>query len=162
MLAAAVAIAAGLAMLGVVAYSYVADDPGSSTVASGDSVDDPSTIGHLDPLAPGGGKIGKLRTKDAAPRSDVFDSEYGRKGRHTVTVEVTGVGRYRATWRDGHVESGNTRGTYTKTRTVNGGLPLAAVTIQAASRLTCTITIDGEKKSSETVAKSYGITWCIG
>lgn len=162
-----VAIALGLVILGVGTYEYLGNRPKESVYGSQTiTVDGDAPTGAVDPVDDGGGALGKLRTdtSTAAPKPSVFDNEYGPRGPHTVTISVSGTrAGYAAQWRDGHKVTGTTSGTWSVTRTVTGGLPLGEVTIQGikSASASCTITIDGEEKVSESITKAWGVTWCV-
>ncbi|HSI27149.1 MAG TPA: hypothetical protein VK948_07035 [Aeromicrobium sp.] len=163
-----VAILLGLVIVGAALYEVFGNRQEDSVYQSATiEADNAARTGTIQPIDPGGSKVGKLRTDDGAPaRSSVFANEYGARGTHEVTVSVSGgrVG-YDAQWRDGKQKArGTTTGTWSRTRTLKGGFPLAQVTIQgiASARASCTITVDGIEKSSEAITKAWGVTWCIG
>jgi hypothetical protein len=163
-IAALVAIALGLLLVGGVLYSVLAEDPESPVFR-----DEPGevTVGRLDPIDPGGSKGGKLRTATDVPKAEqkwlVYETEYGGRGEHEVTIAVRGSQfGFSATWRDKHEEEGAAEGGWSKTRTVKGGSPLAAVTIYSFSgSASCTITVDGIETDSTSVGPG-GFDWCLG
>lgn len=161
------AILLGLLIVGAALYEVFGNRQEDSVYQSATiDADTASRTGTINPIDPGGSKAGKLRTYDEATTSSrVFANEYGDRGTHEVTVSVSGgrVG-YAAQWRDGPKARGTTTGTWSRTRTVKGGFPLAQVTIQGimSASASCTITIDGIEKSSEAITKTWGVTWCVG
>ena len=165
-----IAIGLGLMILGAALYEVFGNRQEDSVYRSATiDADRAARTGAIAPIDPGGSKVGKLRTDDgttAGGPPSVFANEYGDRGTHEVTVSVTGgrVG-YAVQWRDGEQKArGTTTGTWSRTRTLKGGFPLAQVTIQgiASASASCTITIDGIEKSSEAITKAWGVTWCIG
>jgi hypothetical protein len=165
-----VAILLGLVIVGAALYEVFGNRQEDSVYQSATiDADNAARTGTIKPIDPGGSPVGKLRTDDGTTgggTSSVFANEYGDRGTHEVTISVTGgrVG-YAAQWRDGKQKArGTTNGTWTRTRTIKGGFPLAQVTIQGimSARASCTITVDGIEKSSEAITKTWGVTWCIG
>lgn len=162
-----VAILLGLVIVGAALYEVFGSHQEDSVYQSATiDADTASGTGTINPIDPGGSKIGKLRTDDeSTTSSSVFANEYGDRGTHEVTVSVSGgrVG-YAAQWRSGPKARGTTTGTWSRTRMVKGGFPLAQVTIQGimSASASCTITIDGIEKSSEAITKEWGVTWCVG
>lgn len=166
-IAGVVAILLGLVIIGAALYEVFGNQPEES-VFGAETIEAESDTrpGSIDPLDPGGSKVGTLRNdEEPAGPGNIFGTQYGDRGEHEVTVTVSGgrVG-YSAQWRDGHRERGATTGTWSRTRTLKGGFPLAQVTIQGvmSASATCTITIDGIEKATESITKTWGVTWCIG
>jgi hypothetical protein len=108
---------------------------------------------------------GKVKAPEAVAgfSGDVFDTEYGDRGSHKVTVSIrsSGIAGYSITWRDGKKEQGTTGG-LTRTRTITGGFPLAQVGIQGLGVATCTITVDGAQKATKSTSRKYAIAICNG
>jgi hypothetical protein len=158
-LAALASILLGSMIVTGVVYSLLRENP-DSTLYRGDGQDD-ATVGRIDPLPAGGGKLGKGRGANVADARDHFNSKYGDRGEHEVTVRLSGRGRFQLEWRDNRdSEAGVIRGA-TTTRTVKGGFPLALVVIQGAPSATCTISVDGIEKTSEN-ATNYEVKVCYG
>jgi hypothetical protein len=135
----------------------------------------PVATGPIAPIDPNAGvskNVGKKTDGDKALRSmpgfskDPFATEYGERGKHEVTVTITtnGGSAYLLTWRGGKSERGSAKG-LTRTRTIYGGLPVVQVIGQAispASRITCTITVDGVKKVTQTTTGTWSVVTCLG
>jgi len=97
--------------------------------------------------------------------ADIFGTEYGERGTHTVKITIKGNGPagYTIKWRDGKSEQGTTAG-LTRERTITGGFPLTQVAVQGigASTVTCTVDIDGAEKSTKTTERKFAIQFCTG
>jgi len=101
-----------------------------------------------------------------AAKDDVFASEYGDRGKHEVTVTISANGRsaYLISWRGGKSEKGITA-SLSRTRTIVGGSPTVQVLGQAAapaSRITCSITVDGVKKVNQVASGTWSVVSCLG
>lgn len=153
--AASVVVILGLALVSVAAFSSnivtatLPEAPESAT--EGDAAAPP-----LDPNADNG----PLREIDVdAP--NVFATEFGRRGKHEVTVSMGGQGYYQVHWRGGKIEKG--AGQYNRTRTVTGGFPLVLIAVNGLGRTaSCTITIDGVEKDQQTTSTEAPIVLCQG
>ena len=105
-----------------------------------------------------------IADRKAALNANIFDTEYGDRGKHkvVVTIKAGGVSGYTLKWRDGKSEQGTTAG-LTRERTITGGFPLDQVAVQGMqATATCTITVDGAEKVHQTASKRYGIAFCTG
>ena len=108
----------------------------------------------------------KALEDQARAKTDFFATEYGDRGKHEVTVTVNAGSRssFLIHWRDGKSEKG-AAASLTRTRTITGGFPVAYVLGQAvppATRVTCTITIDGVQKVTQTTTGGWSIVSCLG
>lgn len=104
--------------------------------------------------------------KVASSGKNVFATEYGDRGKHEVEVTVSAgsSSAYLINWRGGKTEKGASAN-LTRTRTITGGSPLAHVVAQVippATRVTCTITIDGVQKVSQSTTGSWSLVSCLG
>jgi len=152
-----VTVILGLLLVTVAGYSLVRDDPKTSTAAESAGVQDPK-VGQVDPVDPGGSSLGPVSRSDAPPENDVFAKEYGDRGKHKVTLTIRGT-YYKVEWRDGQKDQG--RGGMTNTRTLNGGFPIVgAFVVGQGSRASCTVSVDGVEKTSESATKVPGAVWC--
>lgn len=159
-LAALASILLGSLIVTGVGYSFLRENP-DSTLYRGDGQDD-ATVGRIDPLPAGGGKLGKGRQANVADARDHFDTKYGDRGEHEVTVRINGRGLFQLEWRDNRdSEADVLRGGSTTTRTLKGGFPLSLVVIQGTPSISCTIVVDGIEKSSET-STNYEVKACFG
>lgn len=100
-----------------------------------------------------------------------FADSYGKSSRRKVEIQVTGNGAVNiaVTYRDGkkpdyRVVNGN----YTVARTFKGKYPMAAVAAEipknaqnAASRATCSITIDGVEVTKQTTTRANTAAFCV-
>jgi hypothetical protein len=165
--AALLAIFVGLALIAFAALGSKGSLPGTLKAAP----DLPAATGAIPPLETDTGVTSRRKglTNDQKPTlgvtSDIFDSEYGDRGEHEVSVSISasGTAGYLIKWRDGKSEKGTTSG-LTRARTVRGGFPLAQIGVQGlpAAHVTCTITVDGVQKASKSSQKKYGIALCTG
>jgi hypothetical protein len=153
-IAASIVIILGLALVSVAAFSsdiVTATLPEAPTNAS-----EGSAVAPLDPNADNG----PIRKIDVdAP--EIFGTEFGKRGKHKVTVSMGGQGYYQVHWRGGKVEDG--AGTYNRTKTVEGGFPLVLITVNGLGRsASCTITIDGVEKDTQSTSAKTPIIYCEG
>jgi len=135
----------------------------------------PVASGTIAPIQPDTGvrkNTGKKTEGDKAledqarAKADVFASEYGDRGEHKVTVTISSGSRsaYVIDWRGGKSEKG-AAASLNRTRTITGGFPIVHVLAQAvppASRVTCSISIDGAKKTTQSITGSWSVVSCLG
>jgi hypothetical protein len=115
--------------------------------------------GAVAPLDPNADNGPARNTTLNAP--NVFGTEFGRRGNHVVTVRMSGTAYYQVRWRHGKVEDGF--GTYSRTKTVRGGFPLALIAVNGgAHAASCTITIDGVEKDTQTTSAKIPVVFCEG
>jgi hypothetical protein len=166
--AAILAIVVGLALIVFAALGSKGSLPGTRKPAPEIPIAT-GTIAPLDPMA-GVRKGDPKAAKPEAPApgfniNDIFETEYGDRGTHEVTVSVQshGIAGYSINWRDGKAERGTTNG-FSKTRKITGGFPLAQVGVQGlpANAVTCTITVDGAEKATKTTSSSHTVAICSG
>jgi hypothetical protein len=154
--AASIVVILGLALVSVAAFSsdiVTATLPEAPTSSS----EQRAEVDPLDPNADNG-PVRKVPLGDAP---DIFKTEFGERGKHEVTVTMSGNGFYHVQWRGGKSEDG--AGTYNRTRTVKGGFPLAFVGINGAGNaVSCTITIDGVERDKQTTSAKEPIVFCQG
>ena len=166
--AALLAIVVGLTLIVFAALGSKGSIPGTRKPAP----DIPIATGIIEPLDPmsgvrttGGKPPSKGDQAPAAGPPSIFDTEYGDRGEHKVTVAISANGpvTYRISWRGGKIEAGAGPG-FSRTRTITGGFPLATVVAQGApaSRVTCTITVDGAQKATRSTTHKWGVTFCTG
>lgn len=145
----------GLALVSVAAFSsniVNATLPEAPTTASGGG-------GDVKPLNPNADN-GPVR-KNTVNVPNIFGTEFGSRGKHEVTVSMGGQGYYQVHWRDGKKEDG--AGQYNRTRTVVGGFPLVLISVNGLGRTaSCTITIDGVEKDTQTTNAETPIVLCEG
>ncbi|HUS22683.1 MAG TPA: hypothetical protein VMZ66_11810 [Aeromicrobium sp.] len=155
--AAGIVIILGLALVSVAAFS--------SDIATATLPDAPTTaseggeVAPLDPYADNG-PVRKTKTPDGP---DVFGTEFGRRGKHEVTVTISGSGNfhYQVRWRGGKLDDSS--GQYSRTKTVKGGFPLVLVGITSTGpAVSCSITIDGIRKDTQTTTADTPETFCEG
>jgi hypothetical protein len=152
--AAGIVVILGLALVSVAAFSsniVTATLPEAPTDASqGDAV------APLDPNADNGPI--RNNTLDVP---DVFATEFGKRGKHRVTITLSGPAFYQVQWRGEKTETG--AGAYNRTRTVEGGFPLALIIVNGAGRaVSCSITIDGVEKDSQSTDAKTPVVFCEG
>jgi hypothetical protein len=141
----------GLALVGV---SAVGDDGGP---LGRPSVPDDERVQAAPPETSDKNKKPAL---PLAARPNSFNSEFGKRGKHKVDVRVSGGGIWVITFRtDKEGEWGS--GSATRSRTINSGFPVVQVAMSAASgNATCTITVDGEQKDTQSTSSEKPITFC--
>ncbi|MFL6089539.1 MAG: hypothetical protein ACJ71Z_05305 [Aeromicrobium sp.] len=156
--AAVVAIVLGLACVSLAAFGS-----GTTVVGPPPAPDDEPKIGSIPPIGPRSGVKADSIAGPSAPRSGAFDSEFGQRGNHEVTVVLHGHAFFDVEWRDKKSDKGATLG-FRKTRTVKGGFPLAQVAVQAYPEAIgsagCSITIDGHEKDAQVTSKDQPIVFC--
>jgi len=165
--AALLAIAVGLALIVFAVLGSKGSLPGTRKPAP----DLPIATGPIKPIDPmrgvhkSTGKKNAAETPAAGFGGNIFDTEYGDRGTHdvTVTIRANGIAGYTITWRDGKSERGTTSG-LTRSRKITGGFPLVQVGVQGlpASQASCTITVDGAQKASKTGSHRYAVALCNG
>jgi hypothetical protein len=169
--AALLAIVVGLALVVFAALGSRGSIPGTRKAAP----PIPITTAEIPPLAADTGIRKDPNKKTEGDKAlenlpgfskDAFATEYGDKGKHEVTVSVTANGRsaYLITWRGGKSEKG-TAASLSRTRTIVGGFPIVQVLAQvspAASRISCTITVDGVQKVEQSAAGVWSVVSCLG
>ena len=153
--AASLVVILGLALVSVAAFSsdiVEATLPEAPTSASQGR--------QVDPLNPNADNRRTARNIDVdAP--DIFGTEFGKRGKHEVTISMGGQGYYQVHWRGGKPEKG--LGNYSRTRTVNGGFPLALIVVNGLGRsVSCSVTIDGVEKDSKASSAEEPIIFCSG
>ena len=152
--AAGIVIILGLALVSAAAFS--------SDIVTATLPDAPTTAsegGEVEPFDPNAdnGPIRKYNVNSP----NIFGTEFGKRGKHEVAVSMDGQGFYEVRWRGGKVEDG--AGPYHRTRTVDGGFPLALITINGGGQpVSCSITIDGVEKDSQTASPKTPIVSCEG
>jgi hypothetical protein len=150
--AAVVAIVLGLACVGLAAFGT----DGGITARPAAPNDTPA-VGSIPPLDPRAGNT-DIRRKTAAGGS-IFNTEFGKRGKHEVTISVNGRAYYAAWWRDGTFGGG--RGPLRGTKVVTGGFPLVRLGIDAkGGASTCTITVDGRIKDQQSTSSDTPIVFC--
>lgn len=153
--AAGVVVILGLALVSVAAFSsniVTATLPEAPTDTS-----QGNEVAPLDPNA-NNGPIRKINVG----MPDIFATEFGKRGKHQVTATMSGAGYYAVQWR-GDKEAKQGAGAYSKTKTVNGGFPLVLLAINGAGRaVSCTITIDGVEKDTQTTSAETPVVFCEG
>jgi hypothetical protein len=142
----------GLALVGV---SAVGDDGGP---LGRPSVPEDRQVQSVPPVTT------EDATKAALPisvRPNSFDSEFGKRGKHDVEVRVTGGAIWVITFRDDK-EGEWGSGSATRSRTINSGFPVVQVGMSSASggHSTCTITIDGEEKDTQSTSAAKPVNFC--
>jgi len=152
--AAGIVVILGLALVSVAAFSS-----NISTATLPEAPTNASQGGAVAPLNPNADN-GPIRKIDVdAP--DIFGTEFGDRGKHEVVVSMAGQGYYQVHWRGGKVEDG--AGQYNRTRTVKGGFPLVLIVVNGLGRTaSCTVTIDGIKKDTQTTSAKTPIIACEG
>jgi len=152
--AASIVVILGLALVSVASFSsniVTATLPEAPT-----DVSEGGAVAPLDPNADNG-PVRKI-TLDAP---ELFATEFGKRGKHEVTVTMGGQGFYQVHWRDGKVEDG--AGRYNRTRTIKGGFPLALIAVNGAGRaVSCSVTIDGIEKDTQTTSAKTPVVFCEG
>lgn len=149
--AAVVAIVLGLAFVSLAAFGTDSSPIGRPSVP-----DDEPQAGIIPPLNPRAGNT-DIRRQQYQP--NIFASEFGKRGKHVVTVSVRGSAYYLIAWRDKTVEGA--RGPVSKTRTITGGFPLVRVGIDAkGGASTCSITIDGKEKDTQSTSEEFPVVFC--
>ncbi|HUQ00141.1 MAG TPA: hypothetical protein VM093_06745 [Aeromicrobium sp.] len=149
--AAVVAIVLGLAFVSLAAFGTDATPLGRQSVP-----DEEPQAGTIPPLNPRAGNTDIRRTQ-VAP--DIFGSEFGKRGKHVVTVAVQGSAYYLIAWRDKQVVG--SRGPLTVTKTIEGGFPLVRIGIDAkGGPSTCVITVDGKEKDRQSTSEDFPIVFC--
>lgn len=158
-IAAVIAIVLGLACVSLAAFG--ADAMKSVTPNSSDDERKPSARA-LPPLDPEAGNT-ETRMWEGGPVPDSFKSEFGQRGKHEVTVSVTGGAVYGVTWRD-QAEPKWGVGNFSAERTVNGGFPLVQVVMQnkTGRNSTCVVTVDGIEKDRQSTSTEHLIQVCEG
>ena len=110
--------------------------------------------------------------------TDPFAISFGKSARREVTVRVNadGLVNMSESYRDRKKPSQRVvNGSYSNTRTFKSRYPMASIVLQipgspktkarlpgAATRATCSITIDGVQVAKQTTTKPGGLTFCIG
>jgi len=153
-IAASIVIILGLALVSAAAFT---SDIVNATLPKAPTTE--SEGGEAAPLDPNldNGPVRKV-TLDAP---DIFVTEFGKRGKHEVTVTMSGPGFYHVQYRNGNSEDG--AGVYNTTKTVVGGFPLALIAINGAGHtVSCTITIDGVKRDTQTTTTKDPIVFCEG
>ena len=150
--AAGIVIILGLALVSAAAFS--------SDVVTGRLPEAPSTGSKVEAVAPLDPNAGAGPRRKAAPAApDVFATEFGKRGKHSVTATVSGGGAYQVSWRGGDVEQG--AGAFSRTRTVKGGFPLVLVIVNSLGRsASCSVTIDGVEKDTQSATAKTPIFFC--
>ena len=169
-LMAMVVVAAGvLAMLVALlsgSSSPNSDNPGQSSNRGG-------AVEPVPPIDPEDLEQVPAKEDDALDPGDPFAISFGKSARREVTIRVTGNGlvNIATSYRDRKKPKPRSiNGSFSETRTFKGKYPMASVVVQlpangipgAASRATCTITIDGIKVASQTTKKAGYLTICVG
>ena len=148
-------------ILGLALVSAAAFNPQTGRVSLPTAQDEPQDEPPrkaIPPFDPKSG-LGKHAGIPQALRYNAFNSEFGKRGNHEVTVSMSGPGYYSVHWRDGKIEEG--AGRYSRTKTVKGGFPLALIAVNGAGRtVTCSITIDGVEKDTQTANAEEPIIFC--
>jgi hypothetical protein len=141
-------------VLGLACVSAAALGSDSSPIGRPPVPDDEPRVGAIPPLNP---RTTPARPKPKPPSS--FDTEFGDRGSHEVTVTIRGSAHYLVNWRDKESKIGV--GNVTQSRTIEGGFPLAQVAMQAVrGNSTCTITIDGDVKDTQSTTAETPIAYC--
>jgi len=153
-------VAAGIVViLGLALVSVAALSPNISGATLPEAPTDTSKGGALAPLDPNADNGAVRKTTVDAP--EVFATEFGKRGKHEVTISMSGQAYYHVQWRHGKVEDG--LGNYTRTKTVEGGFPLAFIVVNGLGRsASCSITIDGVKKDAQATSAKEPIVACEG
>ena len=152
--AASVVIILGLALVSVAAFS---SDIVTATLPEAPT--DVSDGAHVAPLDPNADNGPVRRIDPDAP--DIFSTEFGARGEHEVSVTMGGQGYYQVSWRGGKVEKG--LGSYNRTKTVKGGFPLVLIVVNGLGRaVSCSVTIDGVEKDSQSSSTDAPIVFCSG
>jgi hypothetical protein len=150
--AAVVAIVLGLACVSLAAFGTDARPLGRQPAP-----DDTPQAGTIPPLNPRAGNTDIRRTTQIAP--DIFNSEFGKRGKHVVTVTIRGSAYYLIAWRDKQVLG--SRGPLHVTKTLTGGFPLVRVGIDAkGGASTCVITVDGKEKDTQSTSTEFPVVFC--
>lgn len=153
-IAAVAAVLLGLACVSAAAIGSETPLIGGRPEAPGQPVET-AGIPPFDPASGGS----ELANQASARQATSFDSEYGDRGEHEVTVTVRGGANYVINWRDKQTKTST--GATTWSRTITGGFPLVQVAVQAVfADGTCTITIDGEIRDTQSTSKDRTITFC--
>jgi hypothetical protein len=152
--AASIVVILGLAFVSVAAFS--SDIVNATLPQAPTSASEGGEVKPFDPNADNG-----PARKIDMDGPDIFATEFGSRGKHTVTVTVSGGGYYQVIWRTGKPDAGP--GQYNRTRTLKGGFPLVRVGIHGAGPfVTCTITIDGVKRDTQTTTAEIPELYCEG
>jgi hypothetical protein len=151
MAAASIVIILGLALVSVAAVGAKSGNPIGRPEAPSDD-----TVGAVAPFTPGPGKVGIPKTL----RPNSFDSEFGKRGKHKVEVQVIGGDQYAITWRDDPETKWGT-GNVRLSRTIISGFPVAQVAVNGAARqATCVITVDGREKDRQSSTRTEPVVFC--
>jgi hypothetical protein len=150
--AAVVAIVLGLACVSLAAFGTDARPLGRPPAP-----DNTPQAGTIPPLNPRAGNTDIRQTTQIAP--DIFASEFGKRGKHVVTVTIRGGAYYLIAWRD--KQSATSRGPVHMTKTISGGFPLVLVAIDnRGGDSTCSISIDGKEKDTQSTGADSPIVYC--
>jgi hypothetical protein len=109
---------------------------------------------------------------DVIDPTDPFSTSFGHKGVRKVNIRIEGNGAVwaRLNYRGRQSDQRTVNGSFSQTRKVKGGSPLASVAIQlppgelpgAASRATCRIIIDGVEVSEKSTSEPGAVALCLG
>jgi hypothetical protein len=153
--AAGIVVILGLALVSAAAFT---SDIVNATLPEAPT--DASEGAEVAPLNPNEDN-GPVRKNTSLDAPDIFGTEFGKRGKHEVTVTMSGPGFYHVQYRDGKSEDG--AGVYNETKTVTGGFPLALIAINGAGHtVSCSITIDGVEKDTQTTTTKDPIVFCEG
>jgi len=152
--AAGVVIILGLALVSVAALGAKPANPLGRPSAPNDD-----KVQAIPPFNPGPAKKAGIPNKVVLPNS--FETEFGKRGKHTVEVSVRGGAVYGIAWRDKREPEWGL-GNVQQSRTVNGGFPLVQVAMSATRGIdsTCVITIDGEEKDTQSTTSDTPVQFC--
>lgn len=169
LIAAIVAIVVGLVLVWIAAFGSRSNQTAQNTLPEAQAT--PGTIAPLDPDARRSPNTvdGTATPKDEPSPTDtpgdIFDQEYGARGKHEVTVSIRASGKfkYQVKWRDGKADEGISSG-YHRTRTLTGGFPFAQVVaiVVPQDNVSCTITVDGVEKDSASRSHTFRPAICTG
>jgi hypothetical protein len=151
-------VAAGIVIvLGLALVSVAALGANSGSPLGRPSAPDDDKVQAVPPFNPGPAAEAGIPKK---LRPSAFDSEFGKRGKHEVKIQVIGGDQYAITWRD-DPETEWGAGNVQRSRTINSGFPVVQVAINGAARAaTCVITVDGKERDRQSSTKTVPIVFC--
>jgi hypothetical protein len=152
-------VAAGfVVILGLALVSVAALGDNSTSPLGRPSAPDDDKVQSVPPFNPGPAPEAGI---PKSLRPNVFDSEFGKRGKHKVEVRVIGGDQYAIDWRgDPETEWGTGHGAQ-RSRTIDSGFPVVRVAVNGAARTaTCVITVDGKERDRQSSTDTTPIVVC--
>ena len=154
--AASIVVILGLALVSAAAFNPETGRVGLPTAP--DAPEDETGVKEIPPFDPESG----VPKHAGIPQNPVgiFDSEFGKRGRHDVEVVVSGSAHYVINWR-GDPEAVTGYGSTRLSRTINSGFPVVRVGINGLGNVaTCVLTVDGLEKDRQSTSAEEPIVIC--